>query len=140
MRYNRETKEIKGSVVLPNGQKYNVGTVKVIVSDYGFYLTIGTMSSLVRKMMKANGINTSEYTVRSSSFSGGDSIDVSENDKTTSEYPRKAIEDLLNSVQRGSFNGMIDMYENASVTPVLYSHDGTVAINFGFKFAFFNRK
>jgi len=48
-----------------------------------------------------------KFSVRSSSYSGGDSIDVSWTDGPTTE----AVEKISGKYQQGSFNGMEDIYE-----------------------------
>jgi len=48
-----------------------------------------------------------KFSVRASSFSGGDSIDVSWTDGPTTEE----VEKISDKYQHGNFNGMIDLYE-----------------------------
>ncbi len=48
-----------------------------------------------------------KFSVRSSSFSGGDSIDISWTDGPISEE----VEKISGKYQQGNFNGMIDLYE-----------------------------
>ena len=58
-----------------------------------------------------------KFSVRSSSFSGGDSIDVNWTDGPTTE----AVEKISGKYQQGNFNGMIDLYEySGSVWPDVF--------------------
>lgn len=133
------TVKVKSSVVLPNGRKYNVGEIKMIEGSYGFFLPLGSISTIVRRIMKAEGINTSEYSIRSDSFAGGDSMSVSETAKTNpTDTIRNFLRNLMNQIQIGNFNGMIDLYEYKSERPVLISHSGDIEVDFGIKYTFFD--
>ena len=63
----------------------------------------------IRRELRAAFPNI-KFAVRSSSYSGGDSVDIRWAFGPTS----KAVEAITNKYQEGSFNGMIDLYEYAS--------------------------
>ena len=66
-------------------------------------------AKLIRQWLKAQGI---KCRVRSSSFSMGDSVDVTVYDRNPEQ--RKEIEAYCNQYQYGHFDGMTDMYENSN--------------------------
>jgi len=63
----------------------------------------------IRKVLKNNFPNT-KFSVRSESFAGGDSVNISWTDGTTS----KRVKDKVRKFQYGHFNGMIDLYESTN--------------------------
>lgn len=139
MRNNKETKMVAGTVVLPNGRKYNVSTIKVNV--HGNYrgerflnIPTGSISSIFRRVLKAEGIKASDFTIRTSNFSGGTSLDVTEKVPTGAAA---AVKDITDQFKGGHFDGMTDMYSYSSDRAKFYSEDGTIALDVSLRFTFF---
>ncbi len=74
-------------------------------------------SKNIRRELK-DAFPETKFSVRSSSYSGGDSIDINWTDGLTSEE----VEKITDKYQQGSFNGMEDIYEysKANVWPDVF--------------------
>ena len=84
--------------------------VTVGESTQGFtWAPMAGISSVIRQFVKQVFPDV-KFRIRSSSFSGGDSVTIYIQEPVSEEY-YKEIKQTMNNFQSGSFNGMIDLYE-----------------------------
>lgn len=112
---NRETVKINFSLEVL-GKTFKFKNVKLHKVRYGnssqvsFYSPMGTVSSVIKQYVKQRWPELGKFNISSSSFAGGDSVRVYLNcvDKELYEEVSSELDTVF---MRGSFNGMIDLYE-----------------------------
>ena len=129
---NGKTKETIRTIV--DGRKYTVKDVPMVRYETGVYVTPAATSKIVRQILKANGIKAANYRFKSESFSGGTSLTLRENVDMTET--RDFVNDLLNWMKVGSFNGMIDLYEYSKNRPTMEIVSTGETVDYGVKFTF----
>lgn len=99
------------------------------------YLTCAETAKLVRKALKARFGKKQKFSVRSKTYSGGASIDVSWTDGPTT----REVDKVAKLFAGATFDGMIDLKSHH--TSLLSNEDGSVEeVRFGSDFVFTHRE